>query len=193
MDTARNGIRFELMKRDGHREEFDRAKLARSLIRAGVGPQTLTRTLDRVEPGMDQHTGLLRLRIIVELALSHPGAARRYASTRGLIARGSEHAGYGWACMNPETVSRLGLRPGDTVWLSDEGTPAPFSIESREDTECGQAWLNPREMAAMEVRNGTKLAASGVYRGTSPLPEESRVYGRIGVTATALDGTAGLR
>jgi hypothetical protein len=110
-----------------------------------------------------------------------------------LTVRGSEQAGFGWVCLNPETASRFGLRPGDTVWLSDEGTPAPFSIESREDIECGQAWLNPREMAAMGVRDGAKLAASGVYHGPSPLSEEPQVYSRTGVTDMALDGAAGLR
>ena len=182
---------FELVKRDGRREEYDRTKLARSLVRAGVAPDTIAGILDSVAPNPDQDTGSLRANVEAELACWHPNAARRYATTRTLIAIGSAQAGFGWVCMHPETVSRLGLRPGDTVWLSDNGTPAPFSVESREEIECGQAWLNPREMAAMGVGDGAKLAASGDCQGTSPLPEEPQIYSRIGVMALALDGTAG--
>ena len=153
----------ELVKRDGRREEYDRAKLARSLMRAGVAPNTLAGALDRIVPEPNLDTGSLRARIESELELLQPSAARRYATTRTLTARGSEQAGYGWACLNPETVSRLGLRPGDAVWLGHEGAPAPFSIECHEGVERGQAWLNPGEMAAMGVRDGVKLAASSVY------------------------------
>ena len=49
---------------------------------------------------------------------------RQRALTCSLMARGTEQAGFGWVCLNPETVNRLGLRPGDTVWLSDNGTPS---------------------------------------------------------------------
>jgi hypothetical protein len=183
MDSARVEFSFELVKRDGRREEYDRAKLARSLMRAGVAPYMLAGILDIVAPNPDQDTGSLRARVEAELTLRQPSAACRYATTRSVIIRASEQSGFGWVCMNPETVSRLGLRPGDTVWLSDKGTPAPFSAESREDVERGQAWLNPREMAAMEVEDGVKLAASRVYHGPSPLSEESHVYSRIGAMA----------
>jgi hypothetical protein len=120
-------------------------------------------------------------------------AATKRASICSLTVRGSEQAGFGWVCMNPVTVSRLGLKPGDSVWLNDEGTPAPFSIESREDVKCGEAWLNAREMAAMEVRDGAKLTASGADHGPSLLPEELEVYGRIGVMAGPPDRTAVVR
>lgn len=95
--------------------------------------------------------------------------ARKDGLSVDLTARKSEQAGYGWVCMNPETVSRLGLRPGDTVWLSYEGTEAPFSIESLEEVQRGHVWLNPREMAAMGVSAGTSLAASSVCHVTAPI------------------------
>ncbi len=164
---------FELVKSDGRREEYDRAKLARSLLRAGVTPDVVVGALARVEPGPSQHTGLLRLRIVTELAHTYPNAARRYASTRSLVAIACKQAGFGWACLHPETVKRLGLRPGDTVWLGDKRTPAPFSIESREDVEPGHTWLNPREMAAMGVRDGARLTAAGRYPQPPP-PKEGR-------------------
>ena len=163
---ARREALFNLVKRDGRREKYDRGKLARSLMRAGVAPDMLSEALDRIVPEPDLDTGSLRARVEFELERQQPGAARRYATTRSLTVRGSEQAGYGWACLSPETVGRLGLRPGDAVWLSHEGTPAPFSIECHDGVERGQAWLNPREMAAMEVRDGTKLAASSVYYET---------------------------
>jgi formylmethanofuran dehydrogenase subunit D len=88
-----------------------------------------------------------------------------------LAARGSKLAGYGWVCLNPEMLDRLDIQSGDTVWLANDGTPAPFSIESHEDVEHGQAWLNPREMAAMGVRDGEKLTAAGAYNEISSLLE----------------------
>jgi hypothetical protein len=185
---------FELVKRDGRREEYDRTKLARSLVRAGVAPDMIAGILDSVAPNPDQDTGSLRANVDAELECWHPNAARRYATTRSLTARGSEQAGYGWVCVNPETVSRLGLTPGDTVWLSDSGTPAPFSVESHEDVEQGQVWLNPREMAAMDVREGMKLAASSIYLETAVPPEEPQAIGRAAATtAWSLNGMAGPR
>ena len=173
----------EIVKRDGRRENYDCAKLARSLARAGVAPHMLAGILDRVVPNQAQDTGSLRARVESVLALRQPSAARRYTSTCSLTARGSEQAGYGWICMNPETVSRLNVRPGDTVWLSYDGATAPFSIESLADVERGHAWLNSREMAAMGVRSGTRLAASSVYQVASPSPEEYLDYGRAYATS----------
>jgi hypothetical protein len=129
--------------------------------------------LDRVGPGPHLDTAALRARVESVLSLKQPSAARRYASTCSLTARGAEQAGYGWVCMNSETVSRLGLKSGDTVWLSHEEATAPFSIESLADVERGQAWLNAREMAAMGVSAGTRVAASRICRVTWPSFEES--------------------
>jgi len=163
----------EIGKRDGRREAYDSAKLARSLARAGVVPHMLSAILDRVGPGPHLDTAVLRARVESVLSLKQPNAARRYASTCSLTARGAEQAGYGWVCMNPETVSRLGLRSGDTVWLSHDEATAPFSIEPIADVERGQVWLNIREMAAMGVSAGTRVAASRICRVTWPLSEES--------------------
>lgn len=141
--------------------------------------------LDAVTPLPDQDTGSLRADVESELERWHPTAARRYATTRSLVVRASDRTGYGWVRLNAETVNRLGLRPGDTAWLSDNGTPAPFSVEGHEDVERGQAWLNPREMSAMGVKEGTKLAASSIYHETPvPLVEETHAIGRA-AAATA--------
>jgi len=117
----------------------------------------------------------LRARVESELERRHPSAARRYATTRSLIARAAEQSGFGWVCLNPQTVNRLGLKTGDTVWLGDKKTPAPFSIESRQDVEPGQVWLSAREMTAMGVSNGTRLTAGSAYRETPAAREESLV------------------
>jgi hypothetical protein len=165
---------FELVKRDGRREAYDPAKLARSLLQAGVAPYMLAGIMDAVDPrpGMDTNS--------------------RYASVRRLIVSGSEQAGHGWICLHPESSYRLGLRPNDTIWLSNEGTPAPFSVECLEDVGRGQAWLNPREMAAMEVRDGTKMAASSVYHQKSASPKEPQGISRATATmGWALNATAG--
>ena len=194
MRTRAGESPLELVKRDGRREEYDRAKLARSLARAGVAPYMIAGILDAVTPIPDQDTGSLRADVEAELECWHPNAARRYATTRGLTVHGSERAGHGWVCMNPETVSRLGLRSGDTVWLNDNGAPAPFSVESHEDIERGQAWLNPREMAAMGVRDGAKLPASSICHETSVPLEERQVIGRAAETkAWPLNGMTGYR
>ena len=168
MHEAERVSPFELVKRDGRREEYDRSKLARSLLRAGVTPYTAAGTLAQVEPGPDMDTGSLRARVEAELERRQPSAARRYATTRSLIARAAEQSGFGWVCLNPDTVNRLGLRPGDTVWLNDKRTPAPFTIESREDVERGHAWLNPGEMAVMGLGDGARLTAAATYQEVPP-------------------------
>ncbi|MBN2466066.1 hypothetical protein JXD38_10650 [candidate division WOR-3 bacterium] len=182
---------FELVKRDGRREAYHPQKLVRSLLRAGLAPRMLVETVAKIRPWPGLDTDSLRTLVEYALSLRQPSAAHRYATTRSLVARSSEQSASGWACMNPETVRRLGLRHGDAVWLCQEQTPAPFSIDSRADVERGQAWLNPREMAAMEIRDGTKLAASSVFHDGSA-PTEDRPYrGGAGVTAQPPSGTAG--
>jgi hypothetical protein len=187
MDNGMAGI----VKRDGRREEYDRVKIARSLARAGVAPHMLDGIMEHLGPDPDPDTGSLRARIESVLALREPGAARRYASTCSLTALESEQAGYGWVCMNPDTVSRLSVRPGDMVWLSHDGATAPFSIESMAEVERGQARLNRREMAAMGVRTGTRLTASMVYQVTSHPPEEPSDHGRSGATSRGPERNGG--
>jgi len=160
-------VLFQLVKRDGRREEYNPAKLARSIAHAGVAPYMLAGILDAVDPRPGMDTDSLRRRVESELELRQPRAAKRYATTRTLTARGSPQAGYGWACINPEDFTRLNLRPGDTVWLSHGGSAAPFSVQNLEDVERGHVWLNRREMAAMGLSDGTKPAASVVYQETS--------------------------
>jgi len=182
---------FELVKRDGRREAYRPQKLVRSLLRAGLAPRMLVETVAKIRPWPGLDTDSLRARVEHELSLRQPGAAYRYATTRSLVARSSELSGFGWACVNPETVCRLGLRHGDAVWLCQEQTPAPFSIDSRADVERRQVWLNPREMAAMAVRDGTRLAASSVFHDRSATTEDPPEHGSTaGVTALP-SGTAG--
>lgn len=180
-------VTFEFVKRDGRREPYNEAKLARSLALAGMAPYMLAGILDAVDPKPGMDTNSLRRRIEYELALRQPRAAKRYATTRTLTARGSQQAGYGWVCIHPEDLTRLSLRPDDTVWLSHRGTTAPFSIQYLEDVERGHIWLNRREMSAMEVNDEDRLVASRVYRGP-PLSEEHQVSDRIGARAAVLDG-----
>jgi hypothetical protein len=182
---------FELVKRDGRRQQYDRAKLVRSLMRAGARLDMIARALALIEPWPGLNTTVLRSRVEAELERRQPNAARRYATTRSFVVHPSEQAGYGWVCMNPEAASRLGLRSGDTVWLCDGGTQAPFSIDSCENVAPGQAWLNPREMAAMEAGEGIKLAASSAYHEARPLSEGRQVTGRDRTAVLTPDGTAG--
>jgi hypothetical protein len=182
---------FELVKRDGHREEYNWTKLARSLTRAGVAPNMLAEVMINIGPGPVSDTGSLRARVESELALREPGAARRYAATCSLTARGSGQALRGRVCLNPETARRLSLGPGDTVRLSHNGTEVPFSVEILGDVALGQAWLNRREMAAMRVSAGTRLAASGACLAAPPTAEVSLACGCPCVvwTSAAQSGT----
>jgi len=182
---------LELVKRDGRREVYRPQKLVRSLLRAGLAPRMLVETVANLRPRPGLDTDSLRTLVEYELWLRQPSAAHRYATTRSLVARSSEQSGFGWACMNTETVRGLGLRQGDAVWLCQEQTPAPFSIDSRADVERGQIWLNPREMAAMGIRDGTKVAASSVFDDRSAPTEDPPNRTGTGVTARPPSGTAG--
>lgn len=182
---------FEVIKRDGRREEYDPRKLVRSLLRAGLAPRLLVETIERVRPWPGMDTDSLRVRVEQELSIQQPGAAHRYATTRSLVARASEQSGFGWACMHPETVRRLGLRHGDAVWLCHESPPAPFSIDGREDVERGQVWLNPREMAAMGVKERTRLPAASVFHRSAPTEDPPERGSAAGVIARPPFGTEG--
>jgi hypothetical protein len=154
---------FDILKHDGRREEYDRAKLARSLMGAGVAPYMLAGILDAVTPIPDQDTGSLRASIESELESWHPAAARRYAQTRRPHAFGSGALAHGVVALHSETMTRFEVKPGDTVWLGESETRAPFTVETLAQVEPGQAWLNSADLAGMGLNPGARLLATGVY------------------------------
>jgi hypothetical protein len=155
-------VSFELVKRDGRREEYDRAKLARSLERAGVAPYLLSGILDTVAPNPNQDTGSLRANVESELEGWHPAAARRYAQTRRLHAFGSSAFARGSVSLHPETIARFRAKPGDAVWLGANGTWVPLTVEAMAQIEAGQAWLNSADLARMGIHPGSRLLATVV-------------------------------
>jgi hypothetical protein len=153
---------FDLLKRDGRREEYDRTKLARSLMRAGVAPYMLAGILDAVTPIPDQDTGSLRANVESELLCWHPTAARRYAQTHRVRAFGSRALAHGVVGLHPETVTRFGVKPGDTVWLGENGDRVLLSVKTLGRIAPDQAWLNSADMAGMGLNSGARLLATGV-------------------------------
>lgn len=162
MDDPGSEVWFQLVKRDGRREQYDRTKLARSLSRAGVAPYMLGGILSIIAPNPDQDTGSLRASIESELKGWQPTAARRYGKTRRLYAYGSIAVARGSVGLHPETTGRLGVKSGDTVWLGENGTWAPFCAETMAQIEPGQVWLNSADLSDKGINPGARLLATGV-------------------------------
>ena len=155
-------IMFDLVKRGGHPEEYDRAKLARSLVRAGVAPYMLTGIIDSIAPNPNQDTVSLRLNIESELKQWQPTAARRYAKTHRLQAFGSSASARGSVSLHPDTAARFGTRHGDTLWLGENGTWVPLIVETQAQIEPDQAWLNSAVLTDIGIKPGARLVATGV-------------------------------
>jgi hypothetical protein len=153
---------FEIVKRDGRREQYDKTKLARSLVRAGVAPYMLAGILDSVAPNPDQDTGSLRANLESELGYWQPTAARRYAQTRRVCAFGYGALARGRLGLHLETMTRFGVGPGDTVWVGENGTWVPLAVETTAQIEPGQAWLHSAVLADMGINPGARLLATGV-------------------------------
>jgi hypothetical protein len=160
MDSARREASFDLLKRDGRREAYDRAKLTRSLVRAGVASYMLPGILDTVAPNPGQDTGSLRANVEAELEAWHPNAARRYAQTRRVYACGSGALVRGSVGLHPETTTSFGVKPGDTIWLGENETRLPLTVETMPQVEPGQVWLNSADLAGMGVCPGARLLAT---------------------------------
>ncbi len=170
---------FELVKRDGRREKYDCAKLVRSLMQAGLARYLLPGILDSVIPYPDQHTRSLRANVESELESWQPTAARRYARTRRVYVLGSEAVARGSAILHPEALARFMVKPGDAVWLGENETWVPFTLETMVQTKPGQVWLNSTDLAGMRVNPGARLLASAVRpvplrRCVSQAPVERR-------------------
>ena len=75
---------------------------------------------------------------------------------------GSGHLRRGVVQVNPLTAAQLGLEPGDSVVLNQNGAIWPFLAESFVGIEPGQAGLNRTEMTVMGIRYGTPLVAHRV-------------------------------
>jgi hypothetical protein len=163
MAATKGEVMFELVKRDGRHEKYDPTKLARSLTRAGVAPYMLAGILDSVAPNPDEDTGSLRADVESELECWQPTAARRYAQTRRVYAFGSEVVVRGSVVLDPEALVRLGVKPGDFVWLGENGTWVPFTVETMAQTRPGQVWLNSADLAGMDVNPGARLLATGAH------------------------------
>jgi hypothetical protein len=175
MESARRDPSFELVKRDGHHEEYNREKLARSLARAGVARYLLAGILDVVAPHPDEDTGLLRAIIECELEQWQPVAARRFAQTRRLHTFGSGALSLGSVNLHPETAARFGTRHGETIWLGENGAWAPLVVKTQAQVEPNQAWLNSAVLADMGIDSGSRLLVTSRFpgmprRGTSNAP-----------------------
>ena len=153
---------FEIVKRDGRREEYARSKLARSLLRAGVAPYMLEGILDTVAPYPDQDTGSLRASIESELENWHPAAARRYAQTRRVPAFGSGAIARGRVDLHPETLARFRVIPGNPLWLGENGARVPLIVETTKQIGLNQAWLNSADLTNLGVHPGARLLTSGM-------------------------------
>jgi hypothetical protein len=158
---------FELVKRDGRREEYDGAKLAQSLRLAGVPPFVLSEIVSRVGLRPITTTKGLRASIETELKRWHPDAAIRYAQTCRLHALGSNAIARGSVQLCPEMVARFGAKTGDTIWLRPNGTSVPLTVETVARVEPDQIWLNRADLARMGINPGTRLLVTGVWPALS--------------------------
>ena len=165
MDSTREAPSFEIVKRDGRSEEYNEAKLVRSLTRAGVAPFMLAGILHSVTPNPDQDTRALRASVESELEQWQPAAARRYAQTRRLRAFGSGAFALGSVSLRPETAERFGTRHGDTLWLGENGAWVPLVVETRAQIEPDQAWLHSAILADMGTNPGARIPATRVFPG----------------------------
>jgi hypothetical protein len=165
MNSARGVHSFEIVKRDGRREEFNREKLARSLIGAGVAPFMLAGILDSVTPNPDQDTRALRASVESELEQWQPAAARRYAQTRRFRVFGSGAVALGSVSLHPETAARFGTTRGDNLWLGENGAWVPLVVETRAQVEPDQAWLRSAVLADMGINPGARILATRVFPG----------------------------
>ena len=165
MDSVREVHSFEVVKRDGRCEEYDRAKLVRSLVRAGVAPFMLAGILDSVTPNPGQDTRALRASVESELEQWQPAAARRYAQTRRLRVFGSGAFALGSVILHPETAARFGTRREDTLWLGEDGAWVPLILETRAQIEPDQAWLRSAILADMGINPGARLLVTRSFPG----------------------------
>lgn len=142
-------------KRTGKEEEFSRAKIERSVRRAGASDAVSREVASRIRHFKDISTDEIRAQVYAELRNWDRAAAEHYGSGRRLTAVAAEELDGGIGLVHPETLRLLGL-----------GSGAPLHVEHAGRTESVVAELSPAvNLREIQISIGS-LRKLGAAEGT---------------------------
>jgi hypothetical protein len=104
-----------VVKTDKRTVAFEKKKIVRSIIRAGIDEITAHEVATTVPEKEGITTDEIRMIVTEELKMIDPEAAMRYSNTRRLAARMALNTVKGFALLPRETMNRLKLKTGENI------------------------------------------------------------------------------
>ncbi|MFB6285716.1 MAG: ATP cone domain-containing protein [Candidatus Bipolaricaulia bacterium] len=150
--------KLELIKRSGETEPFTRDKLVASIERAGGSPRLAHEVLADLVFHPDMTTDELRRLVAHHLQEKDPALAQRYRQTHTFWAHSHTSLTCDTACLNPQTIYRLGLDDGDYVQVIHGNRHYRVPVESHRQVSPHEIILLPQTLEILQALVGTRVA-----------------------------------
>ena len=161
----------ELIKREGGSEDFDCAKLARSIRQAGVPVYSVSAMVARACVLPVRDTNELRRRVEKELARRYPAAARNYVSTRRWRAVASDAVRPGQAGLNPATAARIGIEHGETIRVEFGRSTVTLDANFLPGLAQDHVWLSNADFARAGIGPAARVTVGRIGSAEPPAPD----------------------
>ena len=146
-----------MKKKDGRKENFDRAKIERSLKKAKVDEKTAKEIANKVILREGMTTEEIRRNVVKELRNKNEKAAKLYENTHRLIARKSIKAAHGMVQLNEETMNWFKLKGGDTINVIHSGESKMLKVE-KGLLKNNEIYLNEKDLRNIGASEGMRIS-----------------------------------
>lgn len=150
-----------VMKIDGRTENFDRAKIERSIRLAGADENVAKEIANIIPDVAAPTTNGIREIVTEELRKRDADAAKRYEETRQLIAKRAVDAAKGTARLTEDTMHRLNLSPGDPIELRFANKTHSVKTE-KGASNTKNIQLTEEDLKIIGAAEGTRIAVRRV-------------------------------
>jgi len=150
-----------IRKNGGTVEQFDPSKLERSVRAAGADDLIVQEVVGSVGPTDVRTTRELRHEVSKRLRGRDEEVARRYETSRVVLAHATDEVAKGEVCMNEGVVQQLMLWADDLVELRHAGRSSMARIY-RCNPETRELLVNPAQMRALDASEGSRVVVSKV-------------------------------
>lgn len=144
-------------KMDGSVEDFDRAKIEQSILRAGGDVNLAAKVAKTVPEEVALTTANIRQKVANELTKRNQDVARRYWGTRRMTAKRAVDAAEGSAMLTEDVMSKLGSKPGEPLQICyGDKIHSVMALEGAENPRSIR--MHEKDMAKIGATEGNRIA-----------------------------------
>jgi len=151
---------MKITKRNGKTEEFNSAKVERSVKNAGVDDKNAKDIAKQISEKNYATTNEIRT-AVNNILTKHPETAKKYEGSRTLVARRALEAIRGIARLSKAGMVNLNLKEGDNVRLLNKTKNRTMEVDknNKTDIEWNEIRLHEKDMKILGISNGEDIIA----------------------------------